>query len=510
MVGGSRRGGERLAVTRDDHRDLGEATLTGVRWIAGARLVAEVTAFASVILLARLIPPAEFGRAAVALVFVGVAAILGPRGLTAVIVQRPSLSRQETESATFLCLALGVAGSAATLLFATSGVAQSVFGDRTADLLALASPAFLLAGLGGVPQALVQRELGFRRVGVFDAVSVVIGAATAVLLAVSGHDGESLVIGALVLVGAASLIALASVPLVWPRPSRSGIRELTGFATPVTLSSLVYLGFRHVDYVILGAGMPAAQVGYYWRAYQLGVEYQGKISQIMLRVSFPVYSRADDLDELKRLRLRIVRTHATVIVPLLAGFIAAAPTLIPWLFGDAWEPAVLPTQILAVAGMAEAMTTGVGPLVIALGRPGLLLWWNVIELVAYAVMVALLAQYGLIWVSIGVVVYTLVSLLVTQSVLMRLVIGLGLGDFWRDVRAGVVTAAVALPLLVGGRMVLEELGVPTLLLLTVLALVGTAVYAGVLRLLFGDVWIDLWVLRRRVFARKGLAADEAK
>ena len=483
----------------EDRRDLREATLTGVRWVSGARLVAEVSAFASVVVLARLISPSEFGRAAVALVFVGVAAILGPRGLTAVIVQRPSLSRREVESATFLCLALGVAASAATLVFASSSLAQSVFGERTADLIAFASPSFLLAGLGGVPQALVQRELGFRRVGVFDAVSVVLGAATGVLLAVSGHDGESLVIGALVLVGAASLTALASVSPVFPRPSRRGIRELTGFATPVTLSSLVYLGFRHVDYVILGAGMPPAQVGFYWRAYQLGVEYQGKISQIMLRVSFPVYSRANDLDELKQLRLRIVRTHATVIVPLLAGFIAVAPILIPWLFGDAWEPAVLPAQILAVAGMAEAMTTGVGPLIVALGRPGLLLAWNVVELAAYALLVALLAQYGLTWVSIGVAVYTVASALVTQSVLMPLVIDLGIADFWRDIRAGVVTAAVALPLLVGERMLLEALGVPTLPLLALLGIVGTAVYVAVLRLLFGDVWADLVVLRRRVF-----------
>ena len=451
------------AMSSDDgSRDLREATLTGVRWVTGARLVAEVTAFVSVVALARLIPPAEFGHAAVALVVVGVAAILGPRGLTAVVVQRSSISRSEIETVAFLCLVVGIGLSLATFVFAVAGPGEALFGARTAELLALSSPAFVLVGIGGVPQALMQRELGFRRVGVFDAASVVLGAVSSVALAFSGYDGVALVLGALALVGSLSLMALVSVTFVPPRLSRAGTRELAGFATPVTLSSLVYLGFRHVDYAILGARMPAAQVGFYWRAYQLGVEYQGKLSQVMLRVSFPVFSRARDMDELLRLRLRIVRTHATIIVPLLAGFVAVAPTLVPWLFGPSWEPAVVPAQIMAVAGMADAVTTGIGPLMITLGRPRLLLAWNIAELAVYATMIALLAQYGLTWVSIGVAAFGVTSMVVAQGVVMPRVIDLGIRDFWRDIRAGVVGAAIALPVLVACRIALDETSLPPL------------------------------------------------
>ena len=487
-------------MSEDTRPDLRRATILGVRWMSSARLIAEIAALASMIVLARLIPPSEFGRAAVALIIAGVAVVLGPRGLTATLVQRPTLERHHSESAAFLCIASGVVLTAVTLLFARSA-AESWFGDRTAELIALASPVWLLAGLGGVPQALLERELRFGRIALIESLPLVLAAGAAVGCAAAGLDGESLVVGALVLRGVSTAVALVLVPLVLPRPSKAGVADVAGFATPVTLSSMVYIGFRHVDYAILGARMPAADVGFYWRAYQLGVEYQGKISQIMVRVSFPVYSRADDIDELKRLRLRIVSTHATVIVPLLAVFIAVAPTLIPWLFGSAWEPAVVPAQIMAVAGMADAVMTGVGPLFVALGRPGLLLAWNIVELAVYAAMIALLAQYGLTWVSIGVAVYYVVSVFVIQTALMPRVIGLGLADFWRDVRAGVVTSAVVLPVLVAGRVLLEDLGAPTLLTLGVLALGGTAVYAASLRLLFRDNWADLVSIARRVGGR---------
>jgi PST family polysaccharide transporter len=495
-------------MTEERGHDLRHVTVLGARWLGGSRLVTEVTAFGSVVVLARLIPPSEFGRAAVPLVIVGVAVILGPLGLTAVIVQRPRLSKDEIQGATFLCLALGISLTALTLLFAAIG-GGAVFGEATADLIALASPAWLLAGLGGVPQALVQRELRFGRTAVIEAAPAAGGSLTAVCLALLGGDGAALVAGGLALLGSAAILALASVPLVRPKPSAAGVRSLLGFATPVTVSSLVYLGFRHVDYLILAARMAPAQVGFYWRAYQLGVEYQGKISQVMLRVSLPVFSRAEDPDELRRLRLRIVRTHATVIVPLLAGFIAVAPTLIPWVFGRAWEPAVVPAQIMAVAGMCEAVTTGVGPLAVAVGKPGLLLWWNLVELAAYAVTIALVAPYGLTWVAVAVAAYSCVSALVIQVVLMPRVVGLGLRDFWRDIRAGVVTGAVALVVLVPVRDRLEKVDTPVIVLLAVMTAVGIAVFATVLRLAFHDIWNDLLVLGRRVLGRDAPVPDES-
>ena len=218
----------------------------------------------------------------------------------------------------------------------------------------------------------------------------------------------------------------------------------------------------------------------------------------MLSVSFPVYSRAKDLDELKRLRLRIVRIHATVIVPLLAGFIAVAPSLVPAVFGAAWEPAVVPAQIIAVAGMAEAVTTGVGPLLTALGRPGLLLVKNLVELAAYAAVIAVLAPFGLVWVSIGVAVFGLASVLFIQTLIVRPVIGLGLADLWRDVRAGVVTGGIALVVLGLGRELLERAGVSTLPLLAIFTVAGVGLYAAVLRTLFGAVWTDLIGILRRV------------
>src|SRR6188508_3353826 len=55
---------------------LRDATFRGVRWVALARVGAESFAFVSAVVLAHLIPPSEFGRAAVPLAIVPLAVIL--------------------------------------------------------------------------------------------------------------------------------------------------------------------------------------------------------------------------------------------------------------------------------------------------------------------------------------------------------------------------------------------------------------------------------------------------
>ena len=208
------------------------------------------------------------------------------------------------------------------------------------------------------------------------------GAGVAVGLALAGIDAKALVLGGLSATVCLTAVAVVAAPNAAPRPTAAGIAAVGTFSASVTASSFVYSLFRNVDYWILGARLGPVSVGYYWRAYQLGVDYQSKISQIMLRVAFPVYTRVESLDELRRLRRKIVRTHAVVIIPLMAFFIGTAPVLIPWVFGAAWQPAVRPAQIIAVAGIAYSIATGTGPLMVAVGKPHALLVWSVCELVA--------------------------------------------------------------------------------------------------------------------------------
>ena len=166
-------------------------------------------------------------------------------------------------------------------------------------------------------------------------------------------------------------------------------------------------------------------VGFYYRAFTVGVEYERRLSGIVARIAFPIYSRTEDPARRLALRLRIVRVNVVLVYPMLALFIALAPSLMPWLFGPQWVPAVLPAQILAVAGMASCVRNLHGPTVLAAGRPKALFVFGCAETLAYAATVWVASSHGLTLVCVAVSGFQLISLFLAYTVLLHSTVGMG-------------------------------------------------------------------------------------
>jgi PST family polysaccharide transporter len=474
---------------------LRDASVTGVRWSLIARMIGESGTLAASIALARLVGPAEFGHAAVALILAPLSAILTFEGFGSALVQRRRIGRAEIETATLASIVVGLALSA--LVFLTAPVfGAPLFGERTAHLMRLASPLFLIAGLSAVSRALLWRRLEFRTLSLIETAAVLVGAAVAVALAVLGLDGEAIVLGAIATSLASSAILIAAGGMRLPRWHGRELREIVGFGGPASGAGFLYVAITNIDYTILAARLSAAQVGFYWRAFQLGVVYQDKISGVMMRLAFPVYSRTRDMNEMRRLHERATRVHAAVVVPILAIFIAIAPVLIPWLFGERWTPSVLPAQILAVAGMIAAILTGFAQVMLAAGRTRALLGFNAGLLAVYAAAVTAVVPYGIVAVAVAVVGVYILQLVAVYAILFRRVVGIPVGRMVSDLAPGVAGAAallaVALPLVAA----MSE--APPALTIAAACVVGATIHCAVLRLCFPAVWHDVSRLAARV------------
>jgi lipopolysaccharide exporter len=476
---------------------LRDAAVAGVRWIAIAKVVGESAQLAAAVVLARLIAPAEFGHAAIALILVPLAAILTFEGFGSALVQRKEIEHEHLETASLASLLAGIALSAATYLAAPL-VAAPLFGEQTSELVQLASPMFLIAGFSAVSRSMLWRELEFRDVSLIETGSIALGAVVAVGLALTGLEGEAIVLGAMAGAVAASGLFMVVERPYWPRWHGRHLREIVGFGGPASGAGLLHVAITNVDYTILAARLGSAQVGFYWRAFQLGVSYQDKISGIMMRLAFPVYSRTRDLAQLSRLHERATRVHAATVVPLLAILIVTAPVLIPWLFGSDWAPSVLPTQILAVAGMIAAVLTGFPQVLLAAGKPKALLRFNVVLLVVYAGAVFATVGRGIVAVAIAVVAVYVAQLVVVYAVLLRRVVGIPVSQMVSDLGPAALGSVALLAVCFPLAHLLRGAGVHPALILVAVGSAGMLVHCAVLRQLFPAVWHDLTSLARRV------------
>ena len=481
--------------------DLKEAALAGLRWVTAARIAAETLTFAGALVLARLVPPAEFGRAAVAIVAINIAAILTFEGLGSALVQLQRLRPAHLEGVALAGPVLGAAATALVVVLA-GGLGPHVFDDGTVALIQLAALAFVLAGLGVVPRAQLQRALDFRRLSIIEIVALVPGSLIAVGLALAGLDGEAIVLGLLATSAVTAVLFTISAPWIRPRWRPGELREVLSFGTLSFAASLSHGLYRNVDYLILGAKLSAAQVGFYYRAFQLGVDYQRKISGIVARISFPVYSRSASMDDMRAMRHRIVRLHTTLIFPALIGLAALAPVLVPFMFGPQWEPAVVPAQLLAVAGLASPIVAGLGPLMLAAGRPGPLLRFNLGALAGYAAVVFLTAPYGIVAVCVATIAVNVIKVVFVQLILVRGVLGIPAAAAWHEsspaLACGAVMAVVAFALVSW----LDGAGVLAPVVLLVVPLIAAPVYLLMLRLVSPTAWADVELVWRRVILRR--------
>jgi O-antigen/teichoic acid export membrane protein len=455
----------------------------------------EGLAFIAAIVLARLVSPSEFGRAAVALIFIPLAVILTFEGFASALVQRPSFEEAHRRAAVFMGLVGGVVLTALSFAL-VDPVWKPLFGNETGDLMALMSPVFIIAAIGGVPRATLWRALDFRRLGLCDLSGLLAGNLVAVTLAASTSLGaEAIVIGALAQVTTQTVLLFACAPSPWPRWHLRAQRDIGGFGLPAALAGLVGVLFRNVGYAILAARLTPTQTGIFWRSFNLGVVYQDKISGIMLQLSFPVYARTESREQLRHMHERAARVHAVIIFPLLATLIVLAPVLIPFVFGDAWEPSVRPAQILAVVGMIAAILTGYPQVMLAVGKPNVLLRFNVVILVVFAAAVAATATHGLVAVSIAVLVVHVGILLGVYRFLLQPQIGLSIRGLVPELGPAAVgclgLAAVGFPL----RMVVPG---GDLVVIVVAGGAGLLAYAAVVAALFPAAWSDLRMLAERV------------
>jgi O-antigen/teichoic acid export membrane protein len=255
---------------------------------------------------------------------------------------------------------------------------------------------------------------------------------------------------------------------------------------------------RNIDYAVMATRLDPASVGFYSRGYALGIEYQRRISAILQRLALPLYSRARTLEDKLVLRSRIVRMQSLVIFPLMGGLIVLAPIVVPLVLGPQWDKAVAPTQILAAAGAINAVETGIGPLLLAVGRPGVLLRWNLTNLVLFVAVVWLVAPQGVVAVCVAVALFRVVRLGASLALLVRRIMGIPLRHIWLDVAPPLCATLALLGVGVAVSAAAGAAGLPAWAWAVTFAVTAPFVYLAVLWRVFPEAFAQLGEMARGV------------
>ena len=479
--------------------ELTELTAGGLPWMAMSRVVSELVLMISMVLLARLIAPSDFGAFAVALIVAGLAVNIPGAGVGTSLVQRDEATREHLQAGGALALAAALFFGGLTWLISYVAIGPLV-GSQAAELVRLATPLFLLAAVGTVSTALLQRRLDFRRLAAMEIIGNVVRASVSLSMAIfAGLGGTALVVGMLAGTAATSAVAIAGAMAPLPRFRARAARDLAGFGLPASIAAIAWTGFANGDYAVIAARLGTAAAGQYWRAYTLAVGYQAKISVLMSTVAFPVLSRSATVEDLLVLRRRMIRVLTVTLFPLLAGLAITAPVVVPAVYGSAWKEAVLPTQILCAGGASTLVIDAIGAVLMATGRARGLLGYGVAHFVVYVGCVVVISPLGIVAVAItGAIVHGAFAV-VAYGMIARSEGQNPLSAIWEDIAPASVSclgmAVAAVPV---DRLV-QSAHLPAGARFVIVFITCAVGYLVTLRIGFAESWRDVYALGLRLF-----------
>jgi len=328
---------------RPGRRDL----LKKFGWTSLASIVQMIAGLASVIVLTRFLMPSDYGLYGIALMAVAAGEVLTGGVLSSPIEQKAEITRAGMNTAFWANAGLALAYSA-VILPASALIAGAAGYAEVMPVIAAACLLMVITAFGIVPESLLRRRQAFRQLAQVGVVAALTGLAAGIALAASGAGVWSLIGLEVVrrLIVAASNFTLAR----W-RPDggldMSALRASLPFVSGMLAANVLGRIDRLAPQVAATIFFGPAGLGLLAVATRIADQIQAFVAQPVGAMALPVLSdAARDPSRFHTLMADAWRAIAIVSFPMLTGFAAIAPLLVPMAVGGAF----------ANAGMIAAIT----------------------------------------------------------------------------------------------------------------------------------------------------------
>ncbi len=375
----------------------------------------------STLIIARLLSPEEIGVYSVGLAFVAIAHTLRDFGVGNYLIQEKELTEERIRTAAGITLLL--AWSLALLLALGSGWIAALYDkpEMRAVMLIL-SLSFVVIPFSSPTLALLRRNMSFKALFQIRIVSAIVHALVAVGLAWQGYSFASLAWASLAGVTTTAVIAAFHRPekrFIWP--SFIEWRRVSAFGGKSSLDALVtQIGMNSID-LIAGRMLGFTAVGIFSRAQGLISMFSREFTSAVIQVALPAFASGHRAGlDLKAPYLKAVATLTLFAWPFYAFLGLMAYPIIRIMFGDQWDAAVPLVRILAAGGMAAALWSLCGQILLGTGKIDELLKAQIFLQATRIVIVFTAATYSITHVAAGQVVFYVLTYFVFHHSLQRL------------------------------------------------------------------------------------------
>jgi PST family polysaccharide transporter len=298
--------------------------------------------------------------------------------------------------ATVATLGLAVIGLGG-LAFVTGVFGPYLGAPEITQFIPICCIAIAFRRISTIPEKLLVQRLHFRAIALTQTLGEAVYAGTTIFFAYHGHGAWSVAYGNIAQYGVTMLILIAAVglkPWLTPTPwSWDRVRHMTRFGAPLAVESILHMGARQWDNVMIRSLFGARPTGLYNLAYNLADIPAVHVGEQIGLVLLPSLAAMPPEDRPRAFE-RASALLALVIFPLAVGLGAVSNTLIHLVLSEEWEDVAPLLSVLAVLSVFRPIGWVVSSYLQAQERNKPLMYLEMIKIVTLLGGVVALSPFG--------------------------------------------------------------------------------------------------------------------
>lgn len=423
-------------------------TVSSLFWSFLDKFGQQLIYLASGIVLMNIVPPAEYGLIGALTVFIAFSGLLIDSGFARALLNRKNITEIEYSSVFYFNIALSLVLYA--ILFLASPFLADIFHEpRIEPVSKVLFLSFVFTAPGLIQQTLLMKKADFKGLTKVNIAALIIAASIAIVMAIKGYGVWSLVMQNVVY-GFFRTVFLWIYSKWRPiaRFSIKVLRSFLGLSNKLLLSGLIGAVFNNIYPSIIAFFYPNSmnQVGYYAQANKYQDIPFSILSNTFRSVSMLILSEINQqLDRLKRVISKMMKSLAFLAFPLGLYMILAAEPAFAFLFGNKWNAAVPYFKVLCLGGMLSPYPFILNELFIAREKADFFLGVEIVKRIILVLLIFLFFKQGIMGLAVSWVIYMIITLLISL-ILSQKLIRYTLLDFLKDVLPYLPTAFASVAL----------------------------------------------------------------
>lgn len=400
----------RFAMRSNPANDLGNRTLTGVLWSLTERFSSQAIGFIVILIMARLLTPADYGLVGMLTIFIEIGSSLTDSGFSQALIRRKELTKTDTSTVFYFNVAAGL--FLYSILWISAPHIANYYDQPLLTSLARAIGILIpVNALTVVQRASLSASLNFKTQAHVSVIAYILSGTLGIWLAATG-SGVWAIVAYQLSSQALYCVLLWIFGRWWPsmKFSLSAFRNMFGFGSLLAVAGLIDIAYRNSYLMLIGKVYKASDLGYFTRSQQIGGFLSANLSGVIQRVSYPALcGLQDDEPRLAGSFLKMCRISAFFIFPLMWCLIGLPDPVVGLLLGPKWNQAAVLLPPLALSFMWHPLQSLNLQLIQVRGRSDLFLRVEIIKKCFGAAVLLLTLSHGVLMICWGLVISNVFS-----------------------------------------------------------------------------------------------------